>query len=438
MSIPTSNENAAAPAAPAVIDRRRPFQAKLVERRLLNPGSDKIVSHLVFDITGSGITYKCGDALGVWPRNGTEIVGQLIDILALDGTAPVLLPKEAEPVPLRDALLYKLSLRMKSLDALRAFRERTPDAGERDALDIVLNGGDAVQRAWLDRADVLNLARAGAAARFTPQEFAALLRPLAPRLYSIASSPARDPNRVELTVAAVHYKHVPGNANDAAMNAALEAALREAAAVAATGDTPALYSFAVKVVALLDSLRERRGVCSTYLAERVMVGTPVPVFPHVSHFAPPDDHSAPVIMVGPGTGIAPFRGFLQEREARGATGGNWLFFGDRHEATDFLYKDELLAWRDSGLLARLSLAWSRDQREKVYVHHLMRRDGAELWRWLEDGAYFYICGNASNMAKDVEAALLAIIAEHGNLAPDAAADYLAALKREGRYQRDVY
>ncbi|MDR3229252.1 MAG: hypothetical protein LBT53_07580 [Puniceicoccales bacterium] len=377
-----------------VIDRNHPFRAKLAERRPLSAGA-KAVWHLVFDISGSGIDYKAGDALGVCPENNPAAVDSLLAALRFDGGELVTLPRETAPANLRDTLLKKLSLRCPSTAFLRAVREHAAVPAEQIELDTALNEADAAkQKAWIEERELGDIAELAPSARFSAQEYVSLLRPLAPRLYSVSSSPKICPEQITLTVATLRY------------------------------------TFAG---------RARDGVCSTYLSERAPLGeAAVPVFLHPSKFALPDDAAAPVIMVGPGTGIAPFRGFLQERAARGATGKNWLFFGDRHEAKDFIYKDELLGWRDSGLLNALTLAWSRDQAEKVYVHHLMRRDGAELWRWLEAGAYFYVCGNARSMAKDVDIALAEIVAAHGGKTPDETAAYLAALKKTGRYQRDVY
>ena len=221
-----------------------------------------------------------------------------------------------------------------------------------------------------------------------------LLRLKDERLYSIASSSKAHPSEVHLTVAVVRYE---------------------------------------------TNGRQRHGVCSTFLADRVATGeTPVPVFVSHSHFAPPADGARDVIMVGPGTGVAPFRAFMQERVATGASGRNWLFFGDQRRATDFLYEDEWLAWQAQGKLARLDVAFSRDQAEKIYVQDRMRQNGAELWAWLKSGAHFYVCGDAKRMAKDVDAALHEVIAQHGQMDAAAAADYVKQLKKDHRYMRDVY
>ena len=231
------------------------------------------------------------------------------------------------------------------------------------------------------------------AARFTPEEFVKLLRKLQPRLYSIASSQKAHPDAVHLTVAAVRYE---------------------------------------------SHGRKREGVCSTFLADRAD-DADVPVFVHTAkHFRVPEELSTPVIMVGPGTGIAPFMAFLQERKATGATGKNWLFFGDQKSATDFLYREELEAWQAEGVLHRLDTAFSRDQADKIYVQHRMLEAARELFEWLEQGAYFYVCGDASRMAKDVDAALHKVVETAGGKSPEEAAAYVAELKTSKRYRKDVY
>ena len=247
---------------------------------------------------------------------------------------------------------------------------------------------------FLGQREYIDLLEEFPGAKLTPQEFTDHLRRLMPRLYSIASSPLACPGQVHLTVAPVRYE---------------------------------------------SNFRRRYGVCSTFLADRVTRRrTPIPVFVAQSHFGLPDELAKDVIMVGPGTGVAPFRAFLQERVATGATGRNWLFFGDQHEAMDFLYADEWQQYLAEGKLTRLDTAFSRDQAKKVYVQDRMREAGAELWAWLRAGAYLYVCGDAHRMAKDVEAALTDILMQQGGLDAAAAAEYLKQMKKERRYQRDVY
>jgi sulfite reductase (NADPH) flavoprotein alpha-component len=247
---------------------------------------------------------------------------------------------------------------------------------------------------YLDQREFVDLLAEYPSAQFTAQEFVDHLRKLMPRLYSIASSPKVFPSEIHLTVAVVRYR---------------------------------------------TNERDRVGVCSSFLAERAQVGsTAVPVFVSHSHFGPPEDGAKDVIMVGPGTGIAPFRAFVQDRKASGATGRNWVFFGDQHKATDFLYEEEWDAYVKEGAVTRLDTAFSRDQLEKVYVQDRMRENAAEIWAWLQGGAYFFVCGDAKRMAKDVDTALIDIVGAQGKLDAAQAADYVKQLKKDKRYQRDVY
>jgi sulfite reductase (NADPH) flavoprotein alpha-component len=247
---------------------------------------------------------------------------------------------------------------------------------------------------FLAQREYIDLLEEFPGARLEPQEFVDHLRRLMPRLYSIASSPKAHPGQVHLTVAPVRYE---------------------------------------------SNFRRRYGVCSTFLADRVTRRrTPIPVFVAKSHFGVPEDLAKDIIMIGPGTGIAPFRAFMQERAATNAPGRNWLFFGDQHAATDFLYADEWKKYLAEGKLARLDLAFSRDQAKKVYVQDRMREAGAELWAWIKGGAHFYVCGDAHRMAKDVDVALHEIIVQHGGLDAAAAAEYVKQMKKNKRYQRDVY
>jgi sulfite reductase (NADPH) flavoprotein alpha-component len=251
-----------------------------------------------------------------------------------------------------------------------------------------------VLTAFLEEREYIDLLVEFPSAKLTPQELVDHMRKLMPRLYSIASSPKLHPTDIHLTVAIVRYR---------------------------------------------TNQRERHGVCSTFLADRVQVGsTPTPVFVSHSHFGPPEDRSKDCIMIGPGTGIAPFRAFVQDRYADKATGRNWVFFGDQKRATDFLYEEEWAEWRAKGVLHRLDLAWSRDQLNKVYVQDRMREHAAELWAWIKGGGYVYVCGDAKRMAKDVDLALHAIVAGQGGLTPEQAAEYVKQMKKEKRYQRDVY
>ena len=330
--------------------KANPFPAVLKTNRVLNaPGSVKETRHLEIVLEGSGLEYEVGDALGVVPTNCPDFVREILDAAGLDGEEAVQ-ALDGEEMPLRIALLRKFDL--------KCFLAELPS-------------------------------KAASAA-----DFAAPLRKLQPRLYSISSSPKAHPGEVHLTVAIVRYD----------LNG-----------------------------------RARKGVCSTFFADRVGTDTKVPVFVHRSpSFKLPADGSKPIIMVGPGTGVAPFRAFLEERRAVAATGRNWLFFGDQKALCDFLYREELEAMKDDGLLTRLDTAFSRDQSQKIYVQDRMMENAGEIWSWIQEGGYFYVCGDAKRMAKDVDTALHKIAATAGQLSTEQAVDYVKQLKSEKRYLRDVY
>ena len=375
-----------------------PFPACLTESRLLNkPGSAKETRHFAVSLAGSGMHYKAGDSLGVFPENRPADVAEILSLLGATGDEPVTpaMLRLPGPLPLREALTSRLALAGPTRKLVETLAGKATDADEKGKLmGLLLPESKEVLAAFLEEREYVDLLAEFPSAKLTPQELTDHMRKLMPRLYSIASSPKVYPNEIHLTVAVVRY---------------------------ATNH------------------RERAGVCTTFLADRVQVGTtPVPVFVSHSHFGLPDDGTKDVIMVGPGTGIAPFRAFVQDREAGGATGRNWVFFGDQHRATDFLYEEEWNSWVASGRVARLDTAFSRDQTLKVYVQDRMRENAAELWSWIKGGAYFYVCGDAKRMAKDVDTALLDIIAQQGGLDAAAAADYVKQLKKDKRYQRDVY
>ncbi len=373
-----------------------PFPARLLENRVLNKdGSSKDVRHLVIDIAGSGLAYAAGDSLGVYATNRPQLVDEVIGLLGATGNEPVSLPRLTGPVSLREALTSHLSLASPTKRILEALAARTTDDAERAQLAALLapEAKEALEM-FLAQREYIDLLEEFPGARLAPQEFVDHLRRLMPRLYSIASSPRMFPDQIHLTVAPVRYE---------------------------------------------SNFRRRYGVCSTFLADRVTRRrTPVPVFVASSHFGPPEDLSRDIIMVGPGTGIAPFRAFVQDRVSAGATGRNWLFFGDQHAKTDYLYGDEWTKLLAEGKMARIDLAFSRDQAKKVYVQDRMREAAAELWAWIKGGAHFYVCGDAHRMAKDVDAALHEIVAQQGGMEPAAAADYVKQMKKEKRYQRDVY
>jgi sulfite reductase (NADPH) flavoprotein alpha-component len=356
--------------------------AELAVNRLLSgPGSDKEIRHYEFALADSGIEYDAGDALAIIPENDPALVGEIAEHFRMSVDTTV------NGVPLGDLLGHKYEISAPSKDLLGEVESRA----DNEELSHVLRGGvkETLER-WLYGKDVLDVLRI-AGDDLSVEEFIGLLKPLQHRAYSISSSPLAHPDSIHVTVAAVRYQ--------------------------ATG-------------------RMRGGVCSTFLADR---GATAKIFlqPNKSFRVPTDD-DAPVIMVGPGTGVAPFRAFLQERALRGAAGRNWLFFGDQHREHDFVYADELAGWQSSGVLNRLELAFSRDQAEKIYVQTRMHEHGKELFSWLQDGGHFYVCGDATRMAKDVDKALHEVVGVHGGLDADAATEYVNSLKREKRYVRDVY
>ncbi len=368
--------------------KKNPFASSVLKNFNLHTGGDKRTHHIEFSLDGSGLEYEVGDALGVMPVNPAHVVDEILANLPFK-PGEVMLPDGSE-VSLRDALLRHYDIGTLNKPLIQKWQARSGSpflrslvvADDRTHYDDFCWGRELIDLVIDHPADFGD-----------SEEFVSTLRPLQPRLYSIASSSKSHPGEVHLCVSVVSYQ---------------------------------------------THGRQRGGICSTFLADR-LGGVKPGVYVHSNNaFRLPADSSTPVIMVGPGTGIAPFRAFLEEREATSASGKNWLFFGNPHQATDFLYEKELTAWHESGLLTKLDTAWSRDQKEKIYVQHLMLQQGAELWKWIEDGAAFYVCGDASRMAKDVDAALLEIAKTHGKL-DDAQADAaIAELKKQKRYLRDVY
>jgi len=372
--------------------RKNPYPAKLLTNRLLNKeGSAKDTRHFEIDLNGSNLEYETGDALGVLPQNCPELVNDIIKALATAPDAMVALPDSGE-APLKEALTKHYAITQPGNRLIAAVAEKSGDA----ELNSLLEKENKKQLTdWLWGREIIDLLVGYPAAKFEPAEFVGFLRKLQPRLYSISSSPKAHPGEVHLTVAAVRYS-----------------------------------SFE----------RERKGVCSTFLADRVdSSATDVPVFVQKSHgFRVPENGDTPMIMVGPGTGIAPFRAFLEERKATEAKGKNWLFFGDQKKDLDFLYREELEAFQQDGHLTRFDTAFSRDQTEKVYVQSRMEQNAAELWQWLEEGTHFYVCGDAKRMAKDVDLALHKVIETQGGKTEEEAKEYVKQLKSDKRYQRDVY
>lgn len=373
----------------ALYTRKNPFPAKLaVNRKLTGSGSAKDTRHFEIDLTDSGITYEVGDSLGVFPTNNPSLVSELLGVLGLSGEE-IVPDTNGNPVTLREALLHFYVITEMDKKLLAAIAGKEPAASK--FLTMVTPEGKADLDDYLYGREVVDALLEYPAVKFTAEEFVKVLRKLQPRLYSIASSQKAHPGAVHLTVSAVRYE---------------------------------------------SHGRKREGVCSTFLADRTET---VPLFVHVAkHFRVPEETSTPVIMVGPGTGIAPFRAFLQERKAAGGNGKNWLFFGDQKAETDFLYREELEAFQAEGVLNELSLAFSRDQAEKIYVQHRMLEQADQLYAWLEEGAYFYICGDAKRMAKDVDAALHRIVEISGGKSPEKAAQYVHDMKKFKRYVKDVY
>ena len=373
---------AAAPATPAAYDRDHPFTAPLLARqKITGRHSTKDVRHIELDLAGSGINYQAGDALGVWCENDPARVDAILATLKLDGVTVI------DGKTLREQLIREREISQNTPQFVQGYAALAKSAD----LDAEIATHGAAPYAANTPLDAI-VARYPAA--ITAEQLLTLLRPLTPRLYSIASAPEEVGEEVHLTVGVLHYEH-DGKA----------------------------YS----------------GAASGYLGERLPEDGAARVFVEPNpNFRLPDDPQAAIIMIGNGTGIAPFRAFMQARVAREAPGKNWLVFGNPHFTEDFLYQTEWQGWQKDGFLHRYSLAWSRDQAEKVYVQDKLREEAASVWQWLKEGAYVYVCGDAARMAKDVERALLDIIAGEGGMDADAAADYLDELRQARRYQRDVY
>ncbi len=370
--------------------RKNPFVSKMVANRLLtSEKSSKETRHYEFSLEGSGLTYEAGDALNVIPLNCPILVSNIISALDLDGNKE--LSVNNQPISISEVLRTNFEIKLPSKDFVQAIADQSADK----TLNQALTSDDKSELSkYLWGRDILDLLLQFPTIKLSADEFIALLKPLQHRAYSISSSGKMHPDNVHLTVASVRY-----NSHN----------------------------------------REHKGVCSTYMADLVNDSSEVKIFfsPNTS-FRVPEDDSLPIIMVGPGTGIAPFRAFLQEREFRKASGQNWLLFGDRNQATDYIYQDEIEAMQKSGVISRLDLAFSRDQEEKIYVQDKMRENGAEMFAWLEQGGSFYVCGDANYMAKDVDKALHALIEEHGNQSAEQAIEYVNKMKKEKRYVRDVY
>lgn len=367
--------------------KEAPLTATLaVNQKITGRDSEKDVRHIEIDLADSGLRYQPGDALGVWYQNDPALVKELVELLWLKGDEPVTV--DGKTLPLAEALEWHFELTVNTANIVENYATLT-----RSETLLPLVGDKAQLQHYAATTPIVDMVR------FSPAQLDAdaligLLRPLTPRLYSIASSQAEVESEVHITVGAVRYD-IEG--------------------------------------------RARAGGASSFLADRVEEDGEVRVFiEHNDNFRLPANPQTPVIMIGPGTGIAPFRAFMQQRAADGAEGKNWLFFGNPHFTEDFLYQVEWQRYVKEGVLSRIDLAWSRDQQQKVYVQDKLREQGAELWRWINDGAHIYVCGDANRMAKDVEQTLLEVIAEFGAMDAEAADEFLSELRVERRYQRDIY
>ncbi|MBS1206297.1 MAG: cysJ [Proteobacteria bacterium] len=367
--------------------KEAPLTASLsVNQKITGRHSEKDVRHIEIDLGDSGLRYQPGDALGVWYQNDPALVKELVELLWLKGDEPVTV--DGKTLPLAEALQWHFELTVNTANIVENYATLT-----RSETLLPLVGDKAQLQHYAATTPIVDMVRFSPA-QLDAQALIGLLRPLTPRLYSIASSQAEVENEVHVTVGVVRYE-VEG--------------------------------------------RTRTGGASSFLADRIEEEGEVRVFiEHNDNFRLPANPETPVIMIGPGTGIAPFRAFIQQRAGDEAPGKNWLFFGNPHFTEDFLYQVEWQRYVKEGVLNRIDLAWSRDQKEKVYVQDKLREQGAELWRWINDGAHIYVCGDANRMAKDVEQALLDVIAEFGGMDTEAADEFLSELRVERRYQRDVY
>jgi sulfite reductase (NADPH) flavoprotein alpha-component len=379
-------------APPLPYTRKNPFPTRLLAKEKLTlGGSEKETLHYEFSLAGSSLQYEVGDSMGIFPQNNPQLVQELLDALHFSGGEKVT-TKDGETFSIRDGLLKHFHVTQPSKQFLEAVVEKSEDSGE---LRELLNPD---RKKELDRylwgLEIIDFLLAAPSMQFTPDELVSKLRKLQPRLYSVASSLKAFPEQVHFAVATVRYE---------------------------------------------SRGRQREGVASTYLADRIDENTSVPMFVHVAKgFRLPEDSGKPIIMVGPGTGIAPFRAYLQERRATGAKGKNWLFFGEQRARCDFFYREEFETYHKEGLLTKFHTAFSRDQGYKVYVQHRLLENSCEVYAWLQEGADFFVCGDEARMAKDVDAALHQIIEKEGGLTPEGAAAYVETMRKEKRYKRDVY
>ncbi|WP_419887920.1 assimilatory sulfite reductase (NADPH) flavoprotein subunit [Neobacillus niacini] len=388
--IPALTQAATTQTVESVYSRTNPFRAEVLDNLNLNGrGSNKETRHLELSLEGSGLSFEPGDSLGIYPENDPELVDLLFEELKWNPDESVTINKQGEVLSLKDALksYYEITTLTKPL-----LEKAAKLIGNSD-LQELLNDSEKV-KSYLEGHDLLDVVREFGPVTSSPQDFVAILRKMPARLYSIASSLTANPDEVHLTIGAVRYS--------------------------AHG-------------------RDRKGVCSIFTAERLQPGDTVPIYIQQNeNFKLPESPETPIIMVGPGTGVAPFRSFMQEREETGAEGKSWMFFGDQHFVTDFLYQTEWQKWLKDGVLTRMDVAFSRDTAEKVYVQHRMLEQSKELFQWLQEGAAVYICGDEKHMAHDVHQTLIQIIEKEGSLGREEAEAYLADMQQQKRYQRDVY
>ncbi len=372
--------------------RKNPFPARLiVNKKLTGEGSEKETRHYEFSLSESGLQYEVGDSMGLFPQNNPQLVEQLLEALHFSGDEEVK-NKEGETFSIREGLLKHYQITQPSKQFLEAIVEKWENSAELRDMMHPDKKKDLDRYIW--GLEIIDFLLDAPSIRFVPEELVTKLRKLQPRLYSIASSLKAFPEQVHFAIATVRYE---------------------------------------------SHGRKREGVASTYVADRIDQSAPVPMFVHVAKgFRLPEETDKPIIMVGPGTGIAPFRAYLQERKAIGASGKNWLFFGEQHSKSDFFYREEFETLQREGILTRFDTAFSRDQAHKVYVQHRLLENGKELYAWLQEGAHFFVCGDEARMAKDVDVALHQIVEKEGSLSPEGAAAYVETLRKEKRYKRDVY
>jgi len=392
-----SNAVTERPPATSLYSRKNPFLAELTRHdRLTGPGSSKDTRHFVVNLVGSGLVYRPGDSLGALGRHSPELVEEVLGLLGFNGGTAVSDPR-GQPTTLRQALLRDYTINRANRKIMVGLSERIAQGEQRNRLMELVANSDALSE-YIDSRDCVDILKEFSEARFeSPAAFVAHLSPVVPRLYSIASSLQAHPNEAHLCITVVRYE---------------------------------------------SHGRAKKGLASGFFADHSdLFVRNVPVYVQESRtFRLPKDGATDIIMCGPGVGIAPFRAFLEQRTLEGATGRNWLFFGEQHQATDFLYGDELLEYQRQGKLHRLDLAFSRDNSYKIYVQHRMLEQAKALWSWLRNGAYFYVCGDARHMAKDVHQTLIEIAKKEGGLSAEAAAEYVSVtlMKTERRYLRDVY